>query len=362
MNLDELVTIMYWVIGLLILVFLAERIFLRPYQERSRLDRLVTRLHQTNPDFAKNFRYKDDYGIVIVVDNHTFVAGILAIWSMRGRGCRLPVIVCHSGDCLSNTQQEFLKKQQLRSLIVPGYEGQQKINALLQAPFKNVLLINAELLFLSDPTSLFQAPEFKSGALFWKDRQTRQPFWDQRVINWVQQLVPYKKGDNRILNKQSGSYQSNDLILLNKSTHHKTLENLWVMSKNWDIIGSTFGSDKELYWICAELAKENYAFNDFWPGIIGSINMDLLCGQTLHFDPVGKPLVWNCSVGQTIDPTHYAKFDAQTIWNNNCLQNALVEKLSAELTTIINNDMYSLHEINTQLLQLDNPNPELDSD
>ncbi len=377
---EDLLTMLYWIVGMILVIFIIDWVWFKPYQEYKQTDRIIQRLRQKNRVFYQTLPKFNGRGIVIVINDTTVLAGSLLILTMRRNLCKLPILVCYAGDDLAEQNRKFLEGIQGVATMALGPKldlpletirgTQARVYALIYSPFEQVLLLEPDMLFFRNPEYLFGDPRYQqTGALFWKDRKI-QSYWDKKVYDWVRRLIPYRKGDNRILDKKAGNYQSRELMLFNKNVHIKTLEKLWVLTKEWETIYNYIPGDKESYWISSELAKEEYAFVPSYPGVIGELQMDTLCGHTLYLDPSGQLLGWSGSLfnGDTrhvTDFTHYALFERAAEWNkvlgaadsNKCLKNAEYLELPGELRGLINEYARFLHDLKNQLMVRE-PQPE----
>ncbi len=136
---------------------------------------------------------------------------------LRRLGCRLPVQVWHLGPAemdrrmkslLAPLDVEFVdafkvqKKFPVR--ILRGWEL--KPYAILHSPFREVLLLDADNVPITDPTLLFDVPPFKrTGAVFWPDYQGGKckraaPIW--RSCGMRQPAEPEFETGQILLDKQ----------------------------------------------------------------------------------------------------------------------------------------------------------------
>jgi len=379
---DDLLTMLYWVIGMVFVIFIIDWFWYKPYQEHKHTDKIIQRLRQKNRVFYQTLPKFNGQGIVMVIDDNSVLSGALLIITLRRNMCRLPVLVCYTD--LSDQNRRFLENIQgvltmalgpKLDLSVETIRGtQSRVYALIYSPFQEVLMLEPDLIFFGNPEYLFNDPQYRqTGALYWKDRKI-QAYWDKKVYDWTRRLIPYRRGDNRILDKKGGNYQSRDLFVFNKSMHKGTLEKLWVLTKEWETVYNYIPGDKESYWIASELAKEDYAFVPTYPGVIGELGVDVVCGHCLYLDPRGQLLCWNGSlfhngdIRTVTDFTHYALFDHHAQWNNvlgasgsnKCLQNAEFTELHRDTKELINEYAKLLHHLKQQLAQEDDKN--LDND
>jgi hypothetical protein len=100
---------------------------------------------------------------------------------LRRLGCTLPITFCHLGplewDPILTRLMEPLGvsvidlrewERQNPMRILAGWES--KVAAILAAPYKEVLFLDADNVPVRDPSFLFESPQFKhAGAIFWPD-------------------------------------------------------------------------------------------------------------------------------------------------------------------------------------------------
>lgn len=375
-NTEEFINMVYWILGIIIVIFIIDWFWLKPRADHTKTELLIDQLRSKHTDLHPKFgKLKIDYGIVMVIDSGCVQNGSLLIASLRHLGCHLPIMVYYLGpDSLTEHELRFLNslhgvtlKDLYYSVTMVDKElitkDTAKVWALIDAPFKNVCMVNPDLLFLRNPEYLFNDPRYiETGALFWKDKAI-QRYWDKKVYSWVNKLIPYRRGDNRILDKKAGNYQSDALLLLNKEKHQTTIEKLWLLNKNSELVYRYLPSSKECYWIAAELAKQDYTFVGAYPGVIGELNVGLspntLCGHLLHFDSNGYPLCWDGSVfeasGRTVEFTHYSPFYPDSEWtvalHNNCLKSRLYSEVAVELRYLVNEYLKLIHDIKERLVK-----------
>ncbi len=343
-NADDLLTMLWWVLGMITIIFIIDWFWLKPFQRHKQTERIIQRLREKNNSFYQTLPKFNGMGIVIVMSDPVVLSGSLLIITLRRILCKLPILVCYTRGNLNDRHIKFLESiQNVTTMALNVHGAQARAHALVYSPFQQVLLLEPHLLFFHNPEYLFNDVQYQqTGALFWKDRKT-QSYWDKEVYDWVKKLIPYRKGDNRILNGEAGSYQSRDLCVFDKKRHIKTMEKLMALAGELD----TF---KESFWMAAELAKEEYSFVESYPGVIGNLWMDVLCGDTLYLDPKGNLLGWSGNdPSNSTSFTHYALFDDNAGWggvlSKKCLKNVKSNKLSDALLGIINEYMRYLHDL-----------------
>jgi hypothetical protein len=371
-NTEDLITMLYWLLGMILVIFVIDWLLLKPFQEHRKTDQIIERLRQRNNIFYQTLPTFKGRGIVVVINDTTMISGSLLLVTLRRLLCKLPILVCYAGDDLSESNRKFIESIQGTTTLAIGAKldiplesirgSQLRAYSLIYSPFQEVLLLDASVLFFKNPDYLFSDPHYQQcGAVFWKDCKLRSSYWDKKVYDWIRRLIPYRKGDNRILDKKAGNYQSGKIMIFNKALHKKALEKLATLTREWEIVYNYIHSDKESYWIATELAKEEYYFVPSYPGIIGEIHIDMLCGHLLYSDQSGQllalddSLFYNGDNRYITDFTHYALFDGNAEWNNTigsekCLKNANVTEIPKELLALINEYAQFLHDLKNRIL------------
>lgn len=358
-DVDELFVIMYWMIGILLTLFIIDYFWYKPIRENKNTDKIIKNLRRKNKEFRHVLPKAIGKGIVICVGADDIYNVKLLITTLRKNNCQLPILICYAGDELSDGDFKDLSALPGVTLSALGpkldiplelLRGPQiRAYALIHSPFQETLMIAPDVLFFTNPEYLFSDPNYiNSGAMFWRDKK-QWGIMKQKTYDWVRRLIPYRKGDNRILDKKSADWQSGDLLLLNKANHLKTLENLWVLTNEWDTVYSYLPGDKECYWISAELAKEPYYFVDYYPGAIGEMSMDRICGHVLHLDSSGRLLAWNGGLyhsKQITDFTHYSLFIGNAEWYRGCLKGGDQKHLPDGLKELFNSYAKISHDGN----------------
>ena len=179
-----------------------------------------------------------------------------------------------------------------------------KAAALCLSPFEDTLMFDVDTVWFKNPELLFNAPGYlKSGALFFRDRFVFQLQHGQKRDGLFQLEVEelIKKESNYLWNPiklQSLSNRKNNLSLFWRNTNNRTLPGLQHIQESsvvmlqksshintLSIIARLLPNyqqgygDKEIYWIAATIANENYSFEPYLFGTYGD------CGAVFHYDP-----------------------------------------------------------------------------
>lgn len=361
MNEANVMTMLTWIIGFIFVFIVIERIWHKKYISKKKLLSLERKLLTKSTIKLPHYSGK---GIVMVIDDDTIFNGALLLVSLRKVYCKLPILVCHAGNSLNQFNKRYLLSLQAVELLdISEKTGiteeeligpQLRVYSLIYSPFKEVILINPNLLFFMNPEILFNEFLYKTtGALFWKDRPTGK--YDNDIYSFIKKFIPYKIERNPILLKQSNTFQSQDLLIIDKSKHLSGLQKLLIITDNSDFIYNTLKSDKETYWIAFEIAGEQYSFIQSYPGIVGEYSNQMK-GCTLYFDSSGRPLCWDAStfVINVNDFTHFSYYEENSNWiglEKNLLQNAIPRPLSSGDIHTINSYSYIIPNIKARLLE-----------
>lgn len=241
----------------------------------------------------------------------------------------LSVVVAHCNELSSHSKQKLRSKGIGVIDICKGsisYTLQKKLRsfyckaaALYMSPFEDTMLIDVDLIWFNKPDLLFDSPGYQStGALFFRDRlvyqlkkgQKRDGLFQKEVEDLIAQesrlYVTRTSNSNGgpsdaigvlsqerygVRNKSNFSFfwrntknraspaiqhvQESSVVLLRKSNHLGTLH---VIHKLLPKYQQGYG-DKEIYWIAATIAKEDYAWEPFLFSVYGD------CGAIMHYDP-----------------------------------------------------------------------------
>lgn len=208
------------------------------------------------------------------------------------------------------------KKKRLRGFYC-------KPAALVSSPYVETMLIDTDTIWFQNPDVLFEAPLYKdTGSLFFRDRAMRAPYDNidghefclqlQFVKKYIQEQSALLQGkypslgyqperftnwnrevsESLYLNGGHGTMyvwksdidvsataiahgQESSVVLLDSSRMPRTVRALRDMIPTFSL---GYG-DKEMYWIAATLAAEEFSFEPFLEGMYGD------CGAVFHFDP-----------------------------------------------------------------------------
>jgi Mannosyltransferase putative len=182
--------------------------------------------------------------------------------------------------------------------------------ALLASSFKNAMLIDADVVFIQSPETLFSSYLFKTyGALFFHDRSLYSQ--SENTKKWFKDIMPQPQSDYsktfRIFQDKTGHEQESGVVLINKEASLPGL--LATCTLNVDKIRNlayefVYG-DKETFWLGFEMVSQSYRFNGFFPGTIGEPkkkggSKTEICGrQLMHVDEQRVPSWINGGIAES---------------------------------------------------------------
>lgn len=110
----------------------------------------------------------------------------MTIYSLRVVGCKLPIVVYHGRGELDDATVAGFRAMEGVSVVdltraVPAEQlsgFSYKVFSLLVAPFEEVLLVDADTVFLHNPEEVFEDPRyhFKGGMVLWKVKRASHGF------------------------------------------------------------------------------------------------------------------------------------------------------------------------------------------
>jgi len=185
--------------------------------------------------------------------------------------------------------------------------------ALITSSFNETMVIDTDTLWFKNPVDLFTSYGYvETGGLFFRDRllyelkdEINNPNYNQRnglrfkdVLTFIETHNPnFKLTSDKAIelyNNNGASYywkhvynnsspvlrqmQESSVVIMNRNKMSKTAH---IISKILPSFGLGYG-DKEIYWIAATIANENYAWEPYIAGIYGD------CGEIFHYSPLKK--------------------------------------------------------------------------
>ncbi|KAI4196788.1 MAG: hypothetical protein LQ350_006358 [Teloschistes chrysophthalmus] len=295
--------------------------------------------------FRRRFE-KGSKGIVIPTGRKTFRYACHLISNMRDTlNSKLPIEIMYAGD--SDLPLEY---RQFITQLGPNIEVTDitqifddstldlthggwaiKPFAALASRFEQVMLLDADAIFLQQPESIFNTHTGyqTTGTLLFHDRLLWQGMFKDRHSWWEHHLAHQKPSQalskSLVYNEGYAEEQDSGVVVLDKSRLpillgllHTCWQNAREVREKWTY-KMGYG-DKESWWFGLELVGAEYTFEEHYGSIIGTSitnnkgGKDRVCGFTIaHLDEAGKLLWYNGSLlkNKAVDER---LFDVPTHW------------------------------------------------
>lgn len=245
-----------------------------------------------------------DKGIVVAVCDRYMSTFLPSLTHLRGHlGCQLPIEIWHSGDELSIENRA--KLETFEGVVIYDisevfgcdpllYRGWHIKPFLLHlCHFDEVILMDADLYFFSNPEILFDHPGYQAtGAFFFRDRASfvypsvgykgfsiEIPRYStskyEKVAAFIRDLIPWPSAhvpeewrhywSLRPPTREApyvAEHQESGCVVLDKKRHERGIAYAIVLNEERATTYKYVYGDKETYWLGFEMAKEAYTFND----------------------------------------------------------------------------------------------------
>lgn len=270
---------------------------------------------------------KGSKGIVIPTGKKNFRFSCHLIKNIRqALRSELPIQIAYAGDeDLPSTYREFVKSidTQIDTMDVTQFlddttlkltEGGWAIKpfAALVSPFEQVILLDADAVFIQSPDVIFDGhPGYKeSGTLLFHDRLLWQGAFAERHAWWEKELKDHEPSPalqkSRVYNDGYAEECDSGLVAIDKRRLKTLLGLLHVCWQNSAEVRDQWTykqgyGDKESWWFGLELSGAHYTFEDHYASIVGSAwsvgDVKRVCGFTIaHLDAQDKLLWYNGSL------------------------------------------------------------------
>lgn len=259
---------------------------------------------------------RKDSGIVIAVGNKYVKFACHTIKVIREiYKSSIPIEIFYNGieDLRSDAIEMFDSMPMVKTVNLKTFvsindlaEWDIKPFAILFSSFRNVILMDADAIFMQNPEILFGEEGYqRSGTLFFHDRTLFSG--DFEKSRWISRVIPEPHSPslrmNRLFLGQSSHEQEAGVVIIDKSRHFigiLTVCSLNLPKSKEQIRLETHG-EKETFWIAMELVEESYEFLPNKPGSIGQTFLgdnkhegkQMVCGHLAHFDRKGDLLWFN---------------------------------------------------------------------
>lgn len=239
-------------------------------------------------------------GIVIPTGLKTLRFACHLIASLtRVHATKLPIQIVYAGDddlpdegreklqeaAAEGVQIEFLNvltvfDDKTLKLVEGGWAN--KPFAALASDFEQVILLDADTVFLQDPARLLEQKRFKeTGVLLFHDRLLWKDGFKERQDWWHEQIKhPSKETSKSLVWTERYSEEGDSgIIVVDKSRLevligllHVGWQNSYAVREEWTY-KATYG-DKETWWLGFEMTGSKYAFSKHYGGMIGWLSSE----------------------------------------------------------------------------------------
>lgn len=297
---------------------------------------------------------KEQRGIVICTGQKHFAFAVHAIKSIRLWNCTLPIEVFYTGEIDLKPEaralldaMEGVRTVNIESVIhnhllyLEGWDA--KPFALLGSSFKEVILMDADVIYMQNPETLFDREEYeRDGALFFIDRIFKT--CNINYVEWFQRIIP---GPHSSRLQQSHMYrgetnyeQESGVVVIDKGRRLYGLLAACLLNapKERSEIHSRTHGEKETFWLGFEIAEEPYEFYEKQAGLIGQAPTGwdqktvLMCGHLAHFDKESRLLWFNDAIvadkNRNLVPGNFTHYVSAGPWSGLCKRSSRIKPVS----------------------------------
>ena len=272
----------------------------------------------TNSSLTNNM--SQQRGAVIATGAHYFPMCVHAIRTLRLLNFTLPIEVFYlNADDLPAESVAFLNgmpgvraidiSSRFNMTILELRSWDIKPFAILGSSFKEVLLLDADVVLVKHPDCLFESEEYaRTGAVFFTDRFLLNRRRHYRA--WFEEIMPEphspKLVNSEMYRDLSSYQQESGVVLIDKTRRLTGLLATCLLNckeERKQIHRKTYG-EKETFWLGFEISEDPYEFYDNHAGSVGTAGIHrqtgniLHCGKLAHFDHDGELLWFNDSIIQ----------------------------------------------------------------
>lgn len=313
-------------------------------------------------------------GIVICTGQRHFSFAVHAIKSIRLWNCSLPIEIFFTGeaDLSLEARELFNGMEGVRTVNIEDVVHNNLLDlqgwdvkpfAILGSSFREVILMDADVIFTQNPKVLFHKDEYeRDGALFFLDRSFRDRPID--YAQWFHDIIPMPHSDHLkaslMYQGASNHEQESGVVVIDKSRRIYGLLATCLLNspKEREEIHKKTHGEKETFWLGFEIAEEPYEFYEKQAGLIGvapegwdtkSVRM---CGHLAHFDKESHLLWFNDAIvankHRNLIPGNFTHYVNVGKWKGLCKQSPRV-KLIPEEQKIMIEKMKELWQVNPLL-------------
>ncbi|KAL6635796.1 mannosyltransferase putative-domain-containing protein [Neocallimastix sp. 'constans'] len=259
-------------------------------------------------------------GIVICTGNYHFKYARSTIDILRNvLNTELPIEVFYNGERDLSLENRNLLINEFENIYlsdITNYFDNNIVNisgwaikpfSILASRFEEVILMDADALFLRDPIELFKEKGYQEkGTLFFRDRtlfpgENSASKW---LKSWLINPLPETK-ELRFWNEQTEHEMESSTVVIHKIKTILGLLNVCKLNEyaiRQDVVYNKVYGDKETYWIGYDMARQPYYMSSKPCAFVGEVVDDdessnledkKLCGHTAHTLENGKLMFWN---------------------------------------------------------------------
>ncbi|PNY28632.1 Uncharacterized protein TCAP_01452 [Tolypocladium capitatum] len=341
---------------------------------------------------------KGSQGLVIPVgggDHAVRFAGHLIVSLREVLGCSLPIQIVYAGDADLNKKQrdalasfdstknmEFLDVFTMfddSTLSLQQGHWAIKPFAALASPFEQVILVDADAVFLQRPEALLKhRAYYNTGAYLFHDRLLWRHEFRERHDWWKDQIKEPSPAMNksRVWTEDYAEECDSGVVVLDKSRPQVfvgLLHTAWqnTLDVREEVSYKITYGDKETWWLGLELAGSSYEFEPHYGSILGwekekpgggGTGSDRVCSFVIAHPDDRERLIWfngGLVKNKLADPESY---EVQTAWmmdgtwvrgamkqNMSCMVGAEVRKLSGEEQEILRRSIEAARKVDSTL-------------
>ncbi|GAA5835395.1 hypothetical protein JCM3766R1_004774 [Sporobolomyces carnicolor] len=270
-------------------------------------------------------------GIIIPCGNDQFVYAVHLIATLKHvHRTKLPIHVVYAGsDDLAPEKRAALRtiSQDVETVDILNFFDEDlvgihgggwaiKVFAILASPFQQVIIADADAIFMQDPANMYLDPGYnRTGTLFFRDREIFPG--DGQVHEWWHGIMKDRTPSEQMARSRWWTEQASreemesGVIVFDKRRREVSLGLAFCGYLNTRGVrepvtyANTYG-DKESFWMAFELAGIPYHMDEEYAAIIGqlthpdskshSIDSFIQSDHLFHLDHRGRPLWWNGSL------------------------------------------------------------------
>jgi len=265
------------------------------------------------------FKSFNGRGIVICAGDGHFKYAISTIDTLRNIiETDIPIEIFYNGesDLSVENRKRFQEYKNVYLSDITKYfdEGPLQIGgwaikpfSILASRFQEVLLMDADAMYIRDPSILFEDEGYiKTGTVFFRDR-TLFPgphVGSQWLKQWMVDPLPETKS-NRFWNEETAHEMESSTVVIDKS---RVILGLLATCKfnekdvRDEVVYKYVHGDKETFWMSFDMARQHYNEIPLPSVFVGEMavgaegddpNAEQLCGHVGHLARDGKILFWN---------------------------------------------------------------------